>query len=62
MKHLPKSEIFDFGKLPEPGPQTESSKERGFVSDTDEAELGQTESVESDAGSDIADEGPGHRG
>ncbi len=62
MKHLPKPDTFDWGKLPGPGPQTESSRERGFVSDADESELGRTDSVQPDEGSDIADEGRGHRG
>ena len=62
MKHLPKSEVFDFGKLPGPGPQTESSKERGFASDVDESELGQAEGMDPDEVGDVADEGRGHRG
>jgi hypothetical protein len=48
-----------------PGPATESSKERGYESDMDEDELGQSEALDDDTVGDvgdIGDEGPGHRG
>jgi hypothetical protein len=61
MEHRPKPEPFDWGKLPGPGPQTESSKERGLESDADESELGQAEGVDPDETGDVADEGRGHR-
>ena len=56
-------DAFSWGRLDEPGPQTESSIERGFrprgpVDD----EWGRSESVDPDNVGDIADEGTGHRG
>jgi hypothetical protein len=42
-------------------PQTEDSRERGFAGDYNEDKLGQSESLDDEAG-DIADEGPGRRG
>jgi len=62
MEHVPPPSPLDWGKLPGPGPQTESSKERGYVSDVDEAELGRADSIDPDETGDIADEGRGHRG
>ena len=52
---------FGWGEKDEPGPQTEDSRERGFIGDVREDEMGQSE-VDPDGVGDIADEGPGHRG
>jgi hypothetical protein len=54
---------FGWGELDEPGPQTESSIERGFRArgPADEA-WGRSDSVDPDNVGDIADEGTGHRG
>ena len=54
---------FSWSGFDEPGPQTESSIERGFrrggaVDD----EWGRSESFDPDDVGDIADEGSGHRG
>jgi hypothetical protein len=54
---------FGWREFAEPGPQTESSIERGFrrrgpVDD----QWGRSESVDPDNVGDIADEGAGHRG
>ena len=47
----------------EPGPQTESSIERGFrLRGPIDDEWGRSDSVDPDRVGDIADEGPGHRG
>ena len=50
-------------------PQTEDSAERGFVKKSDRTQdpesykdLGQREELNKEGDSDIADEGPGHRG
>ena len=53
---------FGWGDRDEPGPQTEDSRERGFISDVDEDALGHSEGFDPDEVGDIADEGPGHRG
>jgi hypothetical protein len=54
---------FGWGEADEPGPQTESSIERGFrVAEPVDDELGRSESFDPDNVGDIADEGPGHRG
>lgn len=53
---------FGWGEKDEPGPQTADSHERGFISDVDDDELGQSDSLDLDDVGDIADEGPGHRG
>lgn len=42
-------------------PQTESSEERGFRDEDVPDDFGDTESPD-DSDSDVADEGPGHRG
>jgi hypothetical protein len=54
----------EFGwELDEPGPQTESSIERGFrLPGPVDDEWGRSESVDPDNVGDIADEGAGHRG
>ena len=41
-------------------PQTEDAEERGFAEDDAPEDLGATEELDEE--SDIADEGPGHRG
>jgi hypothetical protein len=55
--------MFDWGGFAEPGPQTESSIERGFrrVGPVDD-QWGRSESLDPDNVGDIADEGAGHRG
>jgi hypothetical protein len=45
-----------------PGPQTEDSRERGFVSDGNDDDLGRSDGIDLDEVGDIADEGPGRRG
>ena len=54
---------FGWGEPDEPGPQTESSIERGLrgAEPVDE-ELGRSEGLDPDNVGDIADEGRGHRG
>lgn len=50
-------------RLDDPGPQTESSIERGFrVAGSIDDEWGRSESLDPDNVGDIADEGAGHRG
>jgi hypothetical protein len=44
-----------------PGPQTESTRERGFVSDADDDNLGRSDDLDADNAGDIADEGTGRR-
>ena len=61
MEHRPSPSTFDWGRTKGPGPQTESTKERGLTSDAKEDELGRSESVDPDDTGDIADEGRGHR-
>jgi hypothetical protein len=54
---------FGWGGLDEPGPQTESSIERGFrLPGPVDEEWGRSESLDPDNVGDIADEGAGHRG
>jgi hypothetical protein len=53
---------FGWGERDEPGPQTEDSRERGFIRNVDADELGQSDGLDPDEVGDIADEGPGHRG
>lgn len=54
---------FGWGEPDEPGPQTETSIERGFrpVEPVDD-QLGHSDSLDPEDVGDIADEGPGHRG
>jgi hypothetical protein len=53
---------FGWG-LDEPGPQTESSIERGYrLREAVDDEWGRSESLDPDNVGDIADEGRGHRG
>ena len=53
---------FGWHEANAPGPQTEDSRERGFLSGTDEGELGYSDELDFDGVGDIADEGPGRRG
>jgi len=54
---------FGWGEPNEPGPQTESSIERGYrLREHVDDEWGRSESLDPDNVGDIADEGPGHRG
>jgi hypothetical protein len=54
---------FGWGGLDEPGPQTESSIERGFrLREPVDDEWGRSEGLDPDNVGDIADEGTGHRG
>jgi hypothetical protein len=54
---------FGWGGLDEPGPQTESSIERGFrLRGPVDDQWGRSESLDPDNVGDIADEGTGHRG
>ena len=43
-------------------PQTEDSRERGFVRELEIADLGRSEELDNEDAGDIADEGPGRRG
>jgi hypothetical protein len=52
---------FGWGEKDEPGPQTEDSRERGFIGDVED-DMGQSYGLDPDEVGDIADEGPGHRG
>lgn len=45
-----------------PGPQTEDSRERGFLVDAKADEQGRSDELDPDGIGDIADEGPGRRG
>lgn len=68
IQHQNSSALFstwqEFGwGLDEPGPQTESSIERGFrLAGPVDDEWGRSESFDPDRVGDIADEGAGHRG
>ena len=54
---------FGWGEVDEPGPQTESSIERGFrLPGPIDDQWGRSENLDPDDVGDIADEGPGHRG
>ena len=53
---------FGWGEKDEPGPQTEDSRERGFVRARNDDKLGHSESLDDEDVGDVADEGPGHRG
>jgi hypothetical protein len=52
---------FGWGEKDEPGPQTEDSRERGFVREVAD-KMGQSDSLDLDDVGDVADEGPGRRG
>jgi hypothetical protein len=54
---------FGWGEKDEPGPQTEDSRERGFLRDDEVMDdLGHSDSLDLDDVGDVADEGPGRRG
>ena len=52
---------FGWGEKDEAGPQTEDSRERGFVREVAD-KMGQSDSLDLDDVGDVADEGPGRRG
>jgi len=52
---------FGWGEADAPGPQTEDSRERGFVSEAVD-DQGHADELDPDEVGDIADEGPGRRG
>ena len=43
-------------------PQTEDSRERGFVRDLQIEDLGRSQELDNEDSGDLADEGPGRRG
>jgi hypothetical protein len=54
---------FGWGEVDEPGPQTESSIERGFrLPGPIDDQWGRSDNLDPDNVGDIADEGQGHRG
>jgi hypothetical protein len=53
---------FGWNEKNAPGPQTEDSRERGFLSESKEVEMGHSDELDPDEVGDIADEGPGRRG
>ena len=53
---------FGWNEPNAPGPQTEDSRERGFLSDANDDDLGRSDALDLDGVGDIADEGPGRRG
>jgi hypothetical protein len=53
---------FGWHEQDAPGPQTEDSRERGFLGPADDARLGYSDELDFDGVGDIADEGPGRRG
>ena len=60
---MDRGQEFGWGESDEPGPQTESSVERGFrLAGSIDDQLGRSESLDPDDVGDIADEGTGHRG
>ena len=58
MKRFPLDTDEDPARTP---PQTESAEQRGFSDDDVPEDFGGTEALD-DEESDVADEGPGHRG
>jgi hypothetical protein len=52
---------FGWHEADAPGPQTEDSRERGFLS-VENDDLGNPDELDPDGVGDIADEGPGRRG
>ena len=52
---------FGWHEADAPGPQTEDSRERGFLLESPD-DLGQADGFDPDEVRDIADEGPGRRG
>ena len=56
-------QAFGWGEFADPGPQTESSIERGFRQHAPvDDQWGRSDSLDPDNLGDIADEGAGHRG
>ena len=55
-------DIVDNDDMEPTPPQTEDSRERGFVRETEIVDLGRSQELENEAAGDIADEGPGRRG
>ena len=53
---------FGWNETDAPGPQTEDSRERGFLTEADDDNLGRSDELDCDEIGDIADEGPGRRG
>lgn len=53
---------FGWHEKDAPGPQTEDSRERGFLSEASDDALGHSDGIDVDQVGDIADEGPGRRG
>jgi hypothetical protein len=53
---------FGWHEKDAPGPQTEDSRERGFLSDANADDLGRSDELDVDGVGDIADEGSGRRG
>ena len=53
---------FGWHEKDAPGPQTEDSRERGFLSDGKDEELGHSVELDLEGVGAIADEGPGRRG
>jgi len=59
MKRFPLDTDEDPARTPS---QTESSEERGFSNDDVPEDFGEADLFDDEEASDIADEGPGHRG
>ena len=55
-------DIVDNDDMERTPPQTEDSRERGFVRAAEIVDLGRSQELENEAAGDIADEGPGRRG
>ena len=55
-------DIVDNDDMERTPPQTEDSRERGFVRVSEIADLGRSQELENEAAGDIADEGTGRRG
>ena len=55
-------DIVDNDDMERTPPQTEDSRERGFVRTLDIADLGRSQELDNEDAGDIADEGPGRRG
>jgi hypothetical protein len=53
---------FGWNETNAPGPQTEDSRGRGFLSGASDDDLGRSDELDLDEIGDIADEGPGRRG
>ena len=55
-------DILDNDDMERTPPQTEDSRERGFVREPEIVDLGRSQELDNDSAGDIADEGPGRRG